>query len=384
MLKKIFFTFCSITISILLIFFFSNSAKCAEIISGTGIEWEISNGILKLTYVDESSSSVIPNYSDASYQPWHSSRGSFDKVVIGSGITQIGQNAFHSCWFNSVEFEEPSKVTSIGMQAFASIFYEHPEITKFSGDFIIPEGVSYMGENTVLGGNEFSGKIILPSTLNSAGYIFCNGAFDNATLVFKGELNKSVVNNVLCNFWGHPNGTVYIQVPEEYLNEYTQFINTIGISATLNILSITAISDEPSPIEQDTPLGHTHDFVEGEIYSATTTTDGLGGIYCKTCGAIKESWPISAYGYSINDYATPMVNASKAGQTVTFELGEWNSFPKAFMEKIAAKSAEGVTFVFHYKWNHVKQEITISAGAQVDLNYEWYGPAKMAELYGAN
>ena len=52
------------------------------------------------------------------------------------------------------------------------------------------------------------------------------------------------------------------------------------------------------------------------------------------------------------------------------------------MEKLAAKSAEGVTFVFHYKWNHQKQEITIPAGTPIDLNFDYYGPAKMAELYG--
>lgn len=45
----------------------------------------------------------------------------------------------------------------------------------------------------------------------------------------------------------------------------------------------------------------------------------------------------------------PMINAAKAGQTITFEFGVWNSFPKSFM----------------------------------DLNFDWYGPAKMAELYGA-
>ena len=61
----------------------------------------------------------------------------------------------------------------------------------------------------------------------------------------------------------------------------------------------------------------------------------------------------------------------------------FRSFPKAFMEKIAAKSMEGVTFVFHYKWNHVKQEITIPFGTAVDTQFDWYGPAKMAELYGA-
>lgn len=180
----------------------------------------------------------------------------------------------------------------------------------------------------------------------------------------------------------------YLSLSDTNLGSYTSlqpnesFVLTCDVVCTVNKFYKTPKPD-PDPTPASAPA-HTHDFVEGEIYSATQTTDGLGGIYCKSCGEIKESWPISAYGYSINDYATPMVNASKAGQNITFELGEWNSFPKAFMEKIAAKSAEGVTFVFHYKWNHVKQEITIPAGTQVDLNYDWYGPAKMAELYGAN
>ena len=145
---------------------------------------------------------------------------------------------------------------------------------------------------------------------------------------------------------------------------------------------------EPSPTPTPTPAPssptHVHEWVEGEIYAATQHSDGLGGTYCKSCGAIKESYPISAYGYALNDYAGPMINAAKSGQTITFEFGEWNSFPRSFMEKLAAKSAQNVTFVFHYKWNHVKQEITIPAGTPIDLNFDWYGPAKMAELYGAN
>ena len=42
-----------------------------------------------------------------------------------------------------------------------------------------------------------------------------------------------------------------------------------------------------------------------------------------------------------------MINAAKSGQTITFEFGEWNSFPRSFMEKLVNKSANGVTFVFH-------------------------------------
>ena len=128
---------------------------------------------------------------------------------------------------------------------------------------------------------------------------------------------------------------------------------------------------------------HTHNFQWQTITEPTKDTDGLEGEVC-SCGATRNTQKLSAYGYALNQYATPMINAAKAGQTITFELGEWNSFPKSFMEKIATKSMEGVTFVFHYKWNHVKQEITIPFGTAVDTQFDWYGPAKMAELYGAN
>ncbi len=128
---------------------------------------------------------------------------------------------------------------------------------------------------------------------------------------------------------------------------------------------------------------HTHNFQWQTITEPTMYSDGLEGEVC-SCGATRNTQPISAFGYTINDYATKMVNASKSGQVIILELGEWNSFPKAFMEKVAAKSAQNVTFVFHYKWNHVKQEITIPAGTLVDTSLDWYGPAKMQELYGAN
>lgn len=132
-----------------------------------------------------------------------------------------------------------------------------------------------------------------------------------------------------------------------------------------------------------TAPSHVHSFQYGIIYPATKDADGLEGEVC-SCGATRNTQPISAMAYALYDYALPMINASKPGQTITFEFKEWNSFPRAFMEKIAAKSAEGVTFVFHYNWNHVKQEITIPAGTEVSLEFDWNGPAKMAELYGLN
>lgn len=129
---------------------------------------------------------------------------------------------------------------------------------------------------------------------------------------------------------------------------------------------------------------HTHNYQYQVLKAPSVDADGEEAEVCTICDDIRNRQPISAMGYALYDYAVPMINASKPGQTITFEFKEWNSFPRAFMEKIAAKSAEGVTFVFHYNWNHVKQEITIPAGTEVSLEFAWNGPAKMEELYGLN
>ena len=136
-----------------------------------------------------------------------------------------------------------------------------------------------------------------------------------------------------------------------------------------------------NPKKASAPI-HVHSFKWQTITAPTQYADGLEGEVC-SCGATRNTQPLSAYGYALNQYATPMINAAKSGQTITFEFGEWNSFPKSFMAKLVDKSAQNVTFVFKYKWNHKAQTITIPAGTPIDLNFDWYGPAKMAELYGA-
>ena len=135
--------------------------------------------------------------------------------------------------------------------------------------------------------------------------------------------------------------------------------------------------------ETTAPSSHTHDFRWQTITEPTKDSDGLEGEVC-SCGAVRNTQLLSAFGYALNNYAVPMINNAKPGQTITFEFGEWNSFPKSFMAKLVDKSAQNVTFIFKYKWNHKLQTITIPSGTPIDLNFDWYGPAKMAELYGAN
>ena len=140
---------------------------------------------------------------------------------------------------------------------------------------------------------------------------------------------------------------------------------------------------EPLP-ETGTPSSpaHVHTFTWQTICEATPNSDGLEGEVC-SCGATRNTQPISAYDYAINKYADQMIKAAKPGQKITLEFGEFNSFPRYMMEKVAARMNENITFVFKFKQNKKMQTVTIEPGTAIDLQYDWYGPDKMKELYGA-
>lgn len=141
----------------------------------------------------------------------------------------------------------------------------------------------------------------------------------------------------------------------------------------------------PPPVVEAEPssAAHTHDYHGQTIVEPTKDQDGLESEVC-VCGATRNIQRLPAFGYTLQEYATPMVVNAKPGQTVEMDFGELNSFPKSFMEKVAVKTQQNVSFGFHYNWNHVGQEIKIPAGTKVDTNFDWYGPAKMQELYGQN
>ena len=176
-------------------------------------------------------------------------------------------------------------------------------------------------------------------------------------------------------------------------------IGTFIGALILTFLPISALADDhPGPSDwptecyceeypasastADMTSMHVHKFVKGIIYEATTNADGLEGIYCESCGFVMESSPISAFAFTLDKYAQQKIDAAKPGQTIVLEFGEFNSFPKSFMQKIAGKVNSGVSFEFRYKVNHQLTKIKIPAGATVDTNLDWYGPATMEQLYG--
>ena len=125
---------------------------------------------------------------------------------------------------------------------------------------------------------------------------------------------------------------------------------------------------------------HEHHYEWRTISEPSEMCDGLEGEVCTICGAYGHVEGISAQRYLFAGYVDTKINAAKPGQTVTFEFGEWNSFPKYFMQKLANKNT--VNYVIKFKRNHKPVTVTIPAGTPIDLQFDWYGPDKMIQLYG--
>ena len=174
------------------------------------------------------------------------------------------------------------------------------------------------------------------------------------------------------------NGSGYV-VSIRYISE-----SGLGPSVDVTYTSRTYTMDDPVGPTLGTPSSpaHVHSFTWQTICEATPNSDGLEGEVC-SCGATRNTQPISAMDYAINKYADQMIKAAKPGQKITLEFGEFNSFPRYMMEKVAARMNENITFVFKFKQNKKMQTVTIEPGTAIDLQYDWYGPDKMKELYGA-
>ena len=232
MLKGVKIAICTVA-AMLLIAAVPTSVKAATTtIPDTGIEWEIVGDTLYVTYTG-SGSSVIPDYS--SNGPWGAGY-SIKKVVIGSGITEIGGNAFHNIYnLNSVLFKSPSKVTKIGGQAFAANAGGY-DVVK--GDIVIPDGVISMA-NTALGGHGYEGATIyLPPSLDPdlCGRFFIHTGFVDATIILdnvnfatKDRIGQLFGDNV------YDYSTINLQVPAEKLNDYKHAVEQFLLDKPITI-----------------------------------------------------------------------------------------------------------------------------------------------------
>ena len=98
---------------------------------GENLTWEYADGTLTV-----SGTGAMTDYSDEDAAPWASFRSNIKAVVIGEGVTTIGDYTFCACSYLETA-ELPSTVTKIGEWAFAWTL-----LTSIA----FPDGVTSIGE----------------------------------------------------------------------------------------------------------------------------------------------------------------------------------------------------------------------------------------------
>ncbi len=136
---------------------------------GDNLTWTLdSTGTLTI-------SGTGPMYDWASYGediPWKENKATIKKVVIGDGITTVGENAFYSC-ANITSVTLPNSLQEIKNCAFSScVGLKNVQI---------PNGVKYIGASAFI--NSKLTNIRIPGTVETIGsYAFFDSSLENVTL----------------------------------------------------------------------------------------------------------------------------------------------------------------------------------------------------------
>ncbi|MBQ2444949.1 MAG: leucine-rich repeat domain-containing protein [Oscillospiraceae bacterium] len=143
------------------------------------ISWELdkSTGLLTIT-----GSGPMPNWTDSGEaSPWYDQRTSIRSLLVSSGITTIGSNAFKGCTYLSSVIL-PDGITTIGDSAFyactLSSSFTLPSSVNTIGNYAfygsrltsltIPSGVSAIGDYTFYGCNRLS-SVEIPNSVKTIG-----------------------------------------------------------------------------------------------------------------------------------------------------------------------------------------------------------------------
>jgi len=130
------------------------------------VTWEITGtqGDYTLTV---SGSGAIP----ADERPWSAYEADIRHLVLGEGITKIGDGAFYNCIGFTGELILPSTLKEIGNSAFYGC-------GGFTGNLVLPQGLTAIGNAAFMTCRGFTGDLIIPSgvtAISNSAFAYCSG-----------------------------------------------------------------------------------------------------------------------------------------------------------------------------------------------------------------
>ena len=238
--------------------------------------------------------------------------------------------------------------------------------TSNNGGAGIGGGILGSGNNIKISG----GKVIAKST----------GQTYHGSAIGKGYNGVDQSGNSIT-----PSSTNPVNIWQNTENEsdtktYSDYTSSLDISSWTNQI-LMIIFDKIDVVSSNSSSSCNHHY-EWEVEREPTETQEGELVYkCSLCGDITAREPISSYEYYLYK-CMGKIRDAKAGDTVTFSSKCWNSYPKAFFEKLAER--RDITVKIQFTYEHKDYEITIAPGQTVDTSSDYYGPLKLMELYGAS
>ena len=132
---------------------------------GDNLQWKLTDeGVLTITGTGEMNN--WKDWEDNNYSPWRADK-SVKQVIIGDGVTTIGDNAFFSC-SSLTSVTIPNSVTTIGGSAFSSC----SSLTSVT----IPNGINTIESGTFSSCSSLTSVTIPNSvtTIGSSAFSFCS------------------------------------------------------------------------------------------------------------------------------------------------------------------------------------------------------------------
>ncbi len=215
-----------------------------------GLTWVLSHdGVLTI-----SGSGAMKNYSYSSAVPWYSNRAKILSVVIESGVTSIGDDAFYDC-SSLTSITIPDGVTSIG----SSAFHDCSSLTSI----IIPEGVTSIEAGTFYNCTRLE-SVTLPEGLLSIADRYNYSAFGNCTSLKSIAIPDSVTS-IGSSAFRDCSSLTSITIPEG--------VTSIGSSAFSGCSSLTSVTI----LEGVTSIGN-YAFCDCSSLTSVTILEGVTSI----------------------------------------------------------------------------------------------------------
>ncbi len=166
---------------------------------GNGLTWALEDGTLTISKTGDGDGKMT-DWNNANQVPWYANFTSINNVVIGAGVTSIGEYAFKHC-NRLTNITIPTSVTSIGRSAFdgcqsltglilppnlgsieKGTFRECYNLTSIA----IPTGVTSIGSNAFIACSNLE-SVAIPTSVTSIGTDAFKDCSDLNTVYYQGD-----------------------------------------------------------------------------------------------------------------------------------------------------------------------------------------------------